>query len=145
MYIREVGVLRVTNHKTIFVKANINSPLFNKVHEIRRREAGKLYWRSTAFQSIPDIKSIYQLETNLSLEDIFTAFNCGKWDKNGRCSYGGHKWAEITHFTLNLGVAISGNDILSINQMLNELKNLKHNNGPITAKFGDLKKYKALY
>lgn len=129
---REIGVLKPQNHGDIAAKAKLSEPFFKD----RKREAKRIY-QETRYEERPQvILAAYQAHTGLTLEDIYEAFDRGKWaTASGRIAFGGPKWATIAKVTLDLRDAIASHDQECQSNLIAKIDVLEHNNGRIVEKF----------
>jgi hypothetical protein len=132
---REIGVLRTSNH-ALASKAKKNDALFCQA----RKQRAKDIYRVTLSQTDPaQIAAEYHTLSGLTLQDLHEAFANGRWaGYDGRCSYGGPRWATIADTTINLGNALQQQAWNDIPPILDTIKTLQHNNGYITEKYPQL-------
>jgi hypothetical protein len=133
---REVGVLRASNHKALFSKANIPGGFFG---QDRKAHARRLYKSSLSDNSITQTLERYKRRTGLTLEDVHEAFDAGNWRlASGVCAFGGPKWASIANVAIQLGSAIQGQIWPEVARLADSVETLEHNNGKIIKKFAQL-------
>lgn len=77
--------------------------------------------------------------TGLTLEDIYEAFDRGKWKTvTGTVAFGGPKWAATAKFTLDLRDAMASQDQQRQTMLIAKIDTLEHNNGRVIEKFSQL-------
>jgi hypothetical protein len=132
---REIGVIRPQNHAAVAAKAKLSAPFFKD----RKREAKRLY-QETRHEKRPQvILGVYESRTGLTLEDIYEAFDRGKWKTaTGIVAFGGPKWAATAKFTLDLRDAIASQDQQLQTTLVAQIDTLQHNNGRVVEKFSQL-------
>ncbi len=132
---REIGVLKPKNHADVAAKAKLSAPFFKD----RKREAKRLY-QETRHEKRPQvILGAYEARTGLTLEDIYEAFDRGKWKTvTGTVAFGGPKWAATAKFTLDLRDAMASQDQERQTMLIAKIDALEHNNGRVIEKFSQL-------
>jgi hypothetical protein len=132
---REIGVLKPQNHADVAAKAKLSAPFFKD----RKRDAKRVYQETRYEKRLEVILEAYHARTGLALEDVYQAFNRGKWTTaGGRIAFGGPKWAAIAKFTLDLRDAIASHDQERQTMLIAQIDVLEHNNGSIVEKFSQL-------
>jgi hypothetical protein len=133
---REIGAMRRENHPTIFDRSTLASSGFSKS---RKQEARRIYFETLSSRDVREVVAPYRTKTGLSIEDVRDAFRDGDWLLRARrYFFGGPKWARIADVTLELGQAISVGRWDLVPQLIAEVNVLRHNNGRIVDKFGEL-------
>ena len=133
---REVGVIRKSHHAQVFAKIR-QDPLFQPTS--RKDRARQLYKLTLSEMTPSGIEAPFVRQSGLTVQDIHEAFVNGNWlNYSGGYSYGGPRWALIAETALKLRAAIEAEAYSEIEDLLQKVKGLKHNNGLIIAKYPQL-------
>jgi hypothetical protein len=119
---REIGVLRVANHKVIAEKANMTGGFFGPD---RKMQAKQLYKLSLTDSSVAHTRARYLKRTGLTLEEVHEAFHAGSWrSASGGFAFGGPKWAAISAAAIELGSAIQAKAWPEVQRLTNLIDRL---------------------
>ena len=133
---REIGAMWAENHLELYDKSKIGT---SKLRQTRKEDTKCFYHKSKSDNDVGLIDQYYVEWSGLILEEVLKAFQEGDWllDRK-QYSWGGPKWARVTETTLALREIILNEDWQGMPQLVDRIKNLRHNTGWVVEKFKEL-------
>ncbi|MFI5331597.1 MAG: hypothetical protein ACHQ2F_11295, partial [Desulfobaccales bacterium] len=100
------------------------------------QQMGRLRDRAANFSQISEVKSVFQNEYEIILEELLILYREPCWKGS---LYGGNKWAPICSKIIDLLGALESGDKVKSSQLFEAIPKMEHNTGTVEQKLKKLK------